>query len=161
MVFLRDVRICLLKLNQVFVPFNLGWDTTVILQNSLEWGKFDKSPRTKRVLTPYNSNLRCPRHRFHRRDYRILQFGICGCAGADHWRHSEWTNDWLITRLTAIIDFQIHADWVTLFANQRAILKHQFENLFQLLAYKQLATSVYNNIYEINKRRWGSLTIVF
>jgi len=35
---LEDVRICLLKLNQVFVPFNLGWDTTVILQNSLEWG---------------------------------------------------------------------------------------------------------------------------
>ena len=95
----RDVRICLLKLNQVFVPFNLGWDTTVILQNSLEWGKLDRNPRTKYGWTYCNFNLRCSRHRFHRRDYRILQFGICGGAGADHWRHTKRTNDWPITTL--------------------------------------------------------------
>ena len=40
-------------------------------------------------------------------------------------------------------------------------MKHQFWNLSKVLACKQLTTSVHNIIYEFNKQRWGSLTIVF
>jgi len=34
---LEDVRLASLKLNQVMVPFGVTWDTTVILENSMEW----------------------------------------------------------------------------------------------------------------------------
>ena len=42
---LRDVRLASLKLNQVMVPFGVTWDTTVILENSMEWRKFFKSKK--------------------------------------------------------------------------------------------------------------------
>jgi len=33
----RDVRLCSLKLHQVLAPFGVTWDTTIILENSMEW----------------------------------------------------------------------------------------------------------------------------
>ena len=65
-----------------------------------------------------------------------------------------------LTYNKTLANFQIKLDWVTL-SNQRASLKHELGNLFEFLAYKQLATSVYNIINEFNKQRWGSLTMVF